>query len=121
MIVVYVKHYLNVAGRDYFDAHWFPHVLSIITKQHGFVDIDTSRDEHDRECINITVKFTSSETLDTWVKNDLHQKVINDLDIYRTRGQRWYVSDGRVLPPLGLDEWAGEDSLVQNFSNSKSN
>lgn len=104
MIAVYVKHYLNEAGRDYFDIEWFPYVQSIITKQNGFVDIDTSRDGSDVACINITVKFSNAETLEAWVKNDLHQKVINDLDSYRTKGQRWFVSDASEPPP-SINEW----------------
>ena len=112
MIVVYVKHYLNEDGRSYFDEKWFPYVRSIITKQEGFLGIDTFRDDQDKGCINITVKFTDSETLDRWVKNDFHQEVINDLDPYRTKGQRWFVSDGSAPP--SLNKWEEAPLIVTN-------
>jgi len=105
MIVVYVKHYLNKIGRDYFDTDWFPRVLNLISQQNGFLDITTSRDKDDPECINIIVKFNSSENLYLWVNNDLHQEVINNLDPYRTKGQRWFVGDEIVFPPLDIQKW----------------
>src|SRR3989338_4403682 len=105
MIVVYVKHYLNNMGRDYFDTDWFPHVLNLISQQNGFLDITTFREKDDQECINIIVKFINSKSLRSWVNNDLHQEVINNLDPYRTKGQRWFISDGFVFPPLDIQEW----------------
>lgn len=105
MIIVYVKHYLNEIGRDYFDSNWFSHVQRLISQQNGFIDITTSRDEDNPECINIIVKFDTSENLYAWARNDLHQEVINNLDPYRIDKQRWFVSDGLTLPPQNIYEW----------------
>lgn len=107
MIVVYVKHYLNDIGRNYFDTVWFPHVSRLISQQNGYISITTSRDEEDLECINIIVTFDTSENLYAWVRNDLHQEVINNLDPFRIKKQRWFVSDGNFFPPLDINEWEG--------------
>jgi len=80
-------------------------VRNLISQKNGFLDITTSRDKDDQECINIIVKFNNSENLYAWANNDLHQEVINNLGPYRTKGQRWFVGDGIVLPPLDVQEW----------------
>lgn len=104
MIVVYVKHYLNAAGRSYFNGEWYPYVESIIREQPGFIALESYKeDASEPECINITVKFANEATLMAWVAHELHQKVINNLDPYRTRGQRLFVSDGSPAP--ALDKW----------------
>lgn len=99
MIFVYVKHFLSEKGRIYFDNKWYPYVNERIRRQEGFVSIETSRESSCENCINITVIFEDQEKLMTWVKHQDHQMVINDLDIYRTKGQRWYISNGSVSVP----------------------
>ena len=105
MITVYVKHYLNQAGREYFQTKWFPYVKDLITKQDGFIDISTKPDDIDKTCINITVKFSSLDTLNIWVDNDLHQEIINDLDPYRVSGQRWFIDQGDSEAPEDIEKW----------------
>ena len=105
MIVIYIKHYLNKAGRDYFSHSWFPQVTSIIAKQQGFIGIDTTLDEYDEECINITVKFSNREMVTAWAETAIHQELISALAPFRTREQRWFVSDGSVPAPLNINDW----------------
>lgn len=108
MITVYVKHYLNAIGCEYFNAKWYPYVQSLIKRQDGFISIHSSVNKAEAECINIVVKFTNAETLDAWVKDESHQEVINDLAPYRTNGQRWFVAEANnIFPPENIDEWEG--------------
>jgi antibiotic biosynthesis monooxygenase (ABM) superfamily enzyme len=108
MITVYVKHYLNAAGCEYFNTKWYPYVQSLIERQAGFISIASSVNKADIECINVVVKFTNAETLNAWVKTNSHQEIINDLDRYRTNGQRWFVAEANnICPPENIDEWEG--------------
>ena len=110
MITVYVKHYLNEEGKVYFHEKWYPSVENLIKQQAGFISINTFSDGLCEACINIIVKFTNAQTLKAWVKQDVHQIILDDLDPYRviTKGQRWFVSEtSDLLPPENIDEWEG--------------
>lgn len=108
MITVYVKHYLNTSGQEYFNTEWYPYIQSIIQNQPGFISINSSQNKTNLECINITVKFTNAEMLYNWAKKDIHQEIVNNLDPYRviSKGQRWFVNESDDSPPpINLDEW----------------
>ncbi len=98
MISVYVKHYLNEAGKAYFDDTWYPYVKERIRQQQGFISIAIlTEDLFCNACVNIIVTFENHEMLMAWVEHPDHQKIVHDLDVYRTKGQRWHVSvDGSV-------------------------
>ncbi len=106
MIFVYVKHYLNEAGRAYFDDTWYPYVKERISKQKGFINIENSKGLSCDNCINITVTFENHDTLMAWVEHVDHKKIVHDLDAYRTKGQRWHVSVDGSVPDLELWEEA---------------
>ncbi len=118
MISVYVKHFLNKDGRVFFDDKWYPYVNERIRKQEGFVSIEASRDSFCKNCINILVVFENQEKLMAWVNHPDHQTVINDLDIYRIQGQRWYVSDGSVPVP-DSELWDEAPMPLSSVENSK--
>lgn len=107
MITVYVKHYLNKAGIEYFQTQWFVYVEIIIKKQDGFIDIISHQDKFDPTCINITIKFTGADQLKKWAKSSLHKEVISKLDPYRIAGQRWLVDEKSALdaPPTDINLW----------------
>lgn len=105
MIVVYVKHYLNEDGIKYFQDKWFPYVNKLIVQQLGFLDLTTSMNAEESGCVDITVKFKDEATLSLWVNHSDHAKVINDLDEYRTKNQRWFVAHDDKAPPPPLDQW----------------
>lgn len=105
MIFVYVKHYLNEAGRTYFDNTWYPYIRERIQQEKGFVNIECSRDTSCEDCINITVTFENHDMLMAWAEHPDHQRVADDLDIYRTKAQRWYVSLDGLVPDLEV--WDG--------------
>jgi hypothetical protein len=85
MLYIYVKHYLNDKGIKYFEDQWFPQVYSIISQQKGFVEISFHYSQYERDCVNIFLVFTDQETLDKWVAHPFHDKLIEGLDIYRSR------------------------------------
>jgi antibiotic biosynthesis monooxygenase (ABM) superfamily enzyme len=105
MITVYVKHYLNEAGRTYFDKTWFPYVFSIITKQPGYHFIETHNDDSDPDCKNITFKFDDQKTLDDWIAHPDHQKVIDDLNPYRTKHYNVFHTAENTPAPDDIKEW----------------
>lgn len=84
MIIVYVKHYLNVSGIEYFGA-WYQKVCRAIFKQPGFIGIESHKDEHDVSCVHIAVKFSDVSCLDNWIKTPAHGEVVDLLDPYRTK------------------------------------
>ena len=102
MIVVYVKHYLNEAGRAYFNDIWYPYVKERIRQQNGFVNIESSRDLSCDDAINMTVAFENNETLMAWAEHADHQKIVQDLDVYRTKAQCWHISTDGSVPDLEL-------------------
>jgi hypothetical protein len=94
MVIVYIKHYLNKAGVEYFSNIWYPKVCTIIKKQPGFVAIKSHKDAMDHSCIHITVKFANADHLDAWVKTPEHGEVINLLDPYRTKAWEVFRTSG---------------------------
>ena len=104
MIIVYVKHYLNENGMKFFDGQWFPDVERLIRNQPGYILIESHRDPHICDCINITVKFTDQKTLDAWVATPEHIGVINQLESYRIRPWNYAVTENE-LARLDSLEW----------------
>jgi predicted O-methyltransferase YrrM len=84
-VVVYVKHYLTPRGIDYFIAKWFPKVESLISKQEGFVSIDYTQDQKERDLIDIELVFQNEATLEGWIAVPEHDGLIKALDVYRSR------------------------------------
>ncbi|MAZ77689.1 MAG: hypothetical protein CMF39_03330 [Legionellaceae bacterium] len=83
MVTVYVKHYLDKVGLDYFQNTWLPlHVEPVISQQPGFVSIDWQVDETD--CGYVTVKFVDDVTLQAWAEKPEHD-VVDLLDPYRVK------------------------------------
>lgn len=81
-MIVYVKHYLNKEGLEYFQNEWLPNkVEPVISEQPGFVGIDSSIDETEG-CGHVTVKFEDGASLNAWVEKPEHD-VVDLLDSYR--------------------------------------
>jgi len=102
MIVVYVKHYLDKDGFDYFEKTWFPQkVQPIISKQPGFISIEAKTDNTAGH-VFITVIFDSEENLAKWVSKPEHD-VMDLLDPFRTKNY-WEAakSEERTIAPEKL-------------------
>ena len=82
MITVYVKHYLTEEGIDYFKNTWFPSVLAHLSEQKGFLLLSYRGNQ---DCMDITLQFQDHETLNNWIAVPIHDELIRDLDIYRSR------------------------------------
>lgn len=84
MITVYVKHYLDREGLNYFQNEWLPdHVEPVISQQPGLVGIDWRVDEAEN-CGHVTVKFADEPALQAWVEKPEHD-VVDLLDPYRVK------------------------------------
>jgi len=100
MIIVYVKHYLNHEGLEYFDDTWFPTVRSVISKQPGYISIDCSNDEKESGCKNIIVKFDSEAHLNAWAASKRHDEIVDHLDKYRIGPWRAVRFVGHNVPSI---------------------
>jgi antibiotic biosynthesis monooxygenase (ABM) superfamily enzyme len=88
-IHVHVKHYLNEDGRDHF-GDWFDRVEKFMSKQKGYLGLTSStEDEDDLEdnetLFHIKLSFNSTPELEAWLKFPEHDKLVNELDDYRSR------------------------------------
>src|SRR5689334_12746590 len=90
MVIIFVKHYLNAAGIDFFNKQWFPQVKAAISQREGFISISSNPDKNNLQCINITVKFETWEKLYAWAESKPHDELVDQLDPYRTR--TWEVA-----------------------------
>lgn len=96
MRYVFVKHYLNEDGMNFFKDDWFPKVESAITVQPGFVEITTERDTEDDNLVHIKLCFEDEVTLTNWVKTEIHDSLIDNLDDYRVRDWEFAVIDAAL-------------------------
>ncbi len=79
---VHVKHYLNDEGLRHFDD-WFSRVNKFMSKSDGYISLTAEKYPSDN-MVYILVKFSSDEQLDTWVKQKIHDDLVDELDFYRT-------------------------------------
>jgi hypothetical protein len=93
MYLVFVKHYLNEDGMNYFNKTWYPAVTEAISKQSGFISITTEKDQKDSKCVHIMLKFENKKTLDDWAKTELHDSLVDKLDDYRVRHWEFATKD----------------------------
>lgn len=89
MKLVYVRHFLNKEGIEYFSYSWFPRVNEAISTQYGFISIASSTDKNNPTCINIILKFKDDATLQAWVNTKIHGELIDLLDPYRVSDWLW--------------------------------
>lgn len=85
MLTVYVKHYLTESGVQFFKTIWFPKVLSHISQQPGYISLAYTQEPISRDCLFLTLKFENQETLDRWIAVPIHDTLIDELDIHRSR------------------------------------
>lgn len=102
MRYVFVKHYLNDKGMEFFKNDWFPKVNAAIKVQPGFVDITTERDESDDELVHIKLCFEDEASLSAWVATKIHDDLIDNLDDYRVRD--WEYAAIEVAAGVSIDK-----------------
>jgi hypothetical protein len=85
MLTVYVKHYLTLDGILFFKQQWFPKVFKIASQQKGFISLETTQNKTHSDCVDITLKFQDAAALNDWVEDPHHDRLINELDPYRSR------------------------------------
>ncbi len=105
MIQIFVRHYLNEEGLQYFDKQWFPYVKDRVSKQVGYVCLEASKDLNDSTCRCIVFQFSDQASLDVWVAHDNHQAVIYDLNQYRVKPWHYFLDkSGEAAPPDSLSD-----------------
>jgi antibiotic biosynthesis monooxygenase (ABM) superfamily enzyme len=102
MLTIYVRHYLTPSGIRYFKTTWYPKVLSVITKQKGFVSLTYTPSQEVPDLIDLTLKFKDDATFDAWLKIPDHDVLINALDAHRSRDY-FEVVKTKEVPPSKLD------------------
>lgn len=85
MFIVYVKHYLNHDGIQYFYDTWFPKVETIMSQQEGYISVKHEVERDSNDCVNVIVTFNDKENLEQWAKHRDHDELVNALDSYRCR------------------------------------
>lgn len=82
-VTVYVKHYLNSKGIQYFEQCWFPLLYAIISQQEGFLLLRHEGTEND--CVKILLTFQNEHTFSNWIAYAGHDDFVNALDPYRSK------------------------------------
>lgn len=100
MRCVFVKHYLNEDGMEYFSNTWFPAVNKAVTIQPGFVEITSQRDVTDPQLVHILLSFQNEETLLSWVGTKLHDDLVDNLDDFRVRDWEFAAIDVSNEQPI---------------------
>ena len=94
MLIIHVKHYLNLSGCNLFDE-WFENCFAYLSKQDGFVSLQRAFDDTETETVHIWLHFESREKMTVWGQSLEHAKLIAALDPYRIRDWEatWYDTD----------------------------
>jgi antibiotic biosynthesis monooxygenase (ABM) superfamily enzyme len=97
MFIVYVKHYLNDQGLQFFHANWFQRVQAIMSQQDGYISVmhDATRDSKD--CVHVTVTFDDQKNLGKWAEHEDHDELVNALDIYRSRNYWQFACSDKMI------------------------
>ena len=96
MFIVYVRHYLNNQGVQFFHTNWFPQVQKIMSLQNGYISVnhDATRDYND--CINVTVTFDDKKNLEKWAEHKDHDALLSSLNLYRSRNYWQFACSDKV-------------------------
>src|SRR5579862_7677743 len=94
MLIIHVKHYLNLNGRHFFDA-WFKDCYRYLSQQDGFISLHRAFDDTETETVHIWLHFENREKITIWGTSSEHAKLISTLDPYRTQDWEvtWYDTD----------------------------
>lgn len=101
MHCVFVKHYLNQEGMEFFNKQWFPEVQEAIEVQPGFIDISSKKDPQNSGLVHITLRFETQATLLAWAATERHDELVDNLDNYRV--QRWEFAATDVIDGECID------------------
>lgn len=105
MFIVYVKHYLNTAGIQYFHTIWFPKVKAIMSQQQGYISVKHDADRDSDDCVNVIVIFDSQGNLEKWAEHPAHDELVTALDSYRCRKYWEYSGVVNELIAYDMLEW----------------
>ena len=101
-IFVHVKHYLTESGFTFFDG-WFLRVHKYMSQKTGFQSLEYAKYPSD-SIIHIVLAFENIEKLEAWIKEPVHDKLVDELDAYRSRNI-WHAArtqdpeaDWKTLP-----------------------
>jgi hypothetical protein len=106
MLIIYVKHFLNEAGKNYFDT-WFKECHDYLAKQDGFYSLHRAFDNIHIDTVHIWLHFENREKMALWGESEEHSDIILKLDPYRTQEWQatWYDTDKpcveHFIVPLG--------------------
>ena len=97
MFIVYVKHYLNDQGLQFFHTTWFPKVQKIMSLQNGYISVmhDATRDSKD--CVHVTVTFDDQKNLEKWAEHKDHDELLNSLSLYRSRDYWQFACSDKMI------------------------
>lgn len=60
-------------------------------KQRGYIAFTQDEELNENDCINLSVKFEDQETIDAWVAEPVHDKLVTAIDKYRSKPYFNYV------------------------------
>ena len=93
MYYVFVKHYLNHQGIEFFHKKWFPEVQEAIKTQPGFIDIISKKDSQNPALVHIILRFENQTTLLAWAATKCHDELVDNLDDYRVQSWEFAATD----------------------------
>ncbi len=82
-IFAHVKHYLNKKGFVFFDQ-WFMRVHEYMSAKEGFQSLEHTKYPKN-DTIHIVLAFENTEKLEAWIQEPVHDKLVNELDLYRNK------------------------------------
>jgi antibiotic biosynthesis monooxygenase (ABM) superfamily enzyme len=86
MVYVFVEHFLNDQGYQYF-TNWVSQVADELSYFQGFLSIEILRDVKNPQRNLLLLKFDQLENLRSWSKSKKHQNCLSQLKPYMVKKQ----------------------------------
>ncbi|MDF2940674.1 MAG: hypothetical protein K0R66_1316 [Gammaproteobacteria bacterium] len=84
MYYVHVRHHLNHEGLKHFNT-WYQKVHSFISRQPGYISMNSYFDQYDTGCVHIDLEFENKEKAMAWANTQIHQDLVDELNPYRIK------------------------------------
>ena len=80
MILVFVEHFLNEKGQNYF-PEWIKEVKEVLNNFDGYIDLEQLRDIQNEKRSLLQLRFDNIALLKKWAASEVHDQMIKKLSV----------------------------------------
>ncbi|UOB16755.1 hypothetical protein [Abyssalbus ytuae] len=87
MIKVFVEHFLNDQGKEYFPS-WINEASEVLKNYEGFIEVKQIQDINDEKRLHLLLSFKNFKLFMEWVSSKDHEDVLAKLKPYMLQKQK---------------------------------